>query len=211
MSNITPSNSDFFRRLSTSTHRRQFELAVTQWEEGAIASSYDEDAMDIDDGIDTAVGEGNGNDEVGTRYQPSEPLVTGSRAFDGASVPRRVGLGSGTSTLKRKKSDDSDGGYNIRANNTTTSSYPPQLSALQSTSNYSHQTNTYSTSSHRRRIKDVTLTPERERSIFYHGSDETPSGQSTGIFSPKFALSSGIKDIPSPSLPKEDLLDGSSK
>ncbi|KAK6516911.1 hypothetical protein TWF506_006795 [Arthrobotrys conoides] len=195
MPNNTQNQSEFLRRVSTSARKREFEYAISQWEQ-SVADDYDEVAVNIEHREqDVFGGITNEDDEDEPSVEDSGELAVDIRTPDGKSLRRRRMVDGDYRSPKRKKEE-----YDDAHNATATTSLPPPLANTNQNPDSPDQGHPLSSP---RVIKDVTSTPQREQALFLYGKDELPKGEATGIFSPRITITPNNQDIPSPVLLKE--------
>ncbi|RVD80565.1 uncharacterized protein DFL_008460 [Arthrobotrys flagrans] len=196
MPSTTPSKSEFSRRLSTSARRREFEFAVSQWGQ-CVVGNHGEVAVDIEHRQQEVVGNvSNGDNEDEASHQDPRALATDIGISDGGSLRRKIGVVVIDARSPKRKKDDGDNAHIL----TATTFPPPRPATPHPNTNTPYQRHT---SGFPRIIKDVTSTPEREQALFYYGTEESPVGETTGIFSPRVTLTLNNQEIPSPVLLKE--------
>ncbi|KAF3258211.1 hypothetical protein TWF192_000347 [Orbilia oligospora] len=194
MPDTTQNQSEFLRRLSTSARRREFEFVVSQWEQN-VADDY-EAVVDVEHRQRDVVGIiRNEDNEDETSTEDARERTPDLRTPNGKNLRRKIVVDPDVRSPKRKKEGDDDA-----RTVTATTSLSPRPATPRPRSDPPGQGYTLNFA---RVIKDVTATPEREQAIFYYGTDESPIGETTGIFSPRSNLTLDDQDTPSPVLLKE--------
>ncbi|KAF3139563.1 hypothetical protein TWF703_003752 [Orbilia oligospora] len=194
MPDTTQNQSEFLRRLSTSARRREFEFAVSQWDQN-VADDY-EAVVDVEHRQRDVVGIiRNEDNEDETSTEDAREQTPDIRTSNGKNLRRKIVVDPDVRSPKRKKEGDDDA-----RTVTATTSLSPRPATPHPKPDPPGQRHTLNFA---RVIKDVTATPEREQALFYYGTDESPIGETTGIFSPRSNLTLDDQDTPSPVLLKE--------
>ncbi|KAK6356918.1 hypothetical protein TWF718_001256 [Orbilia javanica] len=203
MAGNTPNKTEFLRRLSTSARKRDFEFAVSQWEQRVI-NGYDEVDEDPEHGQHDVAGVS--RDRANRDGDPPRgpgTLSTDIQTLDSRPSDKSMAVDVDVRPPKRKR----NGETTVHVFPATTIQ-PPGPETTRSTTDSLDQRHIPDLP---RVVKDITSTPEREQSLFYYGTNKSPAGKATGIFSPRLVSTPEKQEAPPPVLLKERYVYGSNK